>query len=306
MRDHSGRVLRSILDLSADEIRGVLDRASELEAGAEAHLGRGVLSLLFFSSSLRTAAGLAAAGVRLGLTPVQFGSVRHDADMSAGESLEDTLRTIAGYSSVVAYRGDDPCPAAVRGGAAVLNAGDGGADPEHPSQTLCDLFAIQREVGDLADLRIGVCGDLTMRATRSLLRQFGRTPPAHLVLIAPPGRSGHGVELPADLSSRVEHRDAGDFSGLDCLYLTGLPERRGGSVLDAEARSAFALDEYTVNSLDREAVVLSPMPVIDEIAPQLRSDPRVRLFGPSDRALHVRVALLELLLSGSTPNPPSR
>jgi aspartate carbamoyltransferase catalytic subunit len=42
--------------------------------------------------------------------------------------------------------------------------------------------------------------------------------------------------------------------------------------------------------------VLSPMPVIDEIATTARSDPRIGMFRQSDDALFVRMALIEALL----------
>ncbi len=45
------------------------------------------------------------------------------------------------------------------------------------------------------------------------------------------------------------------------------------------------------------AVVLSPMPVIDEIASTVRGDPRIRMLEQSDDALFVRMALIEALLS---------
>lgn len=291
-----GRLIRSIVDLSLEEVETVLGRSADLDGGAEPRSASGLLSLLFVTSSTRTAVGLAAAGVQLGLTPMQLGATRRDAAMSAAESLEDTVRTLAGYSRVVAYRGDEPCPSAVGGGAAVLNAGDGGRDGEHPSQALCDLYAIRSQFGDVSNARIGICGDLGMRATRSLLKQLDRSPPEQLVLIAPAARADHGVEFGPELAGRVAHRDPGDFSDLDVLYVGGLPARRGPHTMDAADRATFALTERTIVSLGTGAVVLSPMPIIDEIDPALRSDPRVRLFGPSDRSLHVRTALLELML----------
>jgi aspartate carbamoyltransferase catalytic subunit len=42
---------------------------------------------------------------------------------------------------------------------------------------------------------------------------------------------------------------------------------------------------------------LSPMPVIDEIASNARSDPRIGMFQQSDDAVFVRMALTEALLS---------
>jgi aspartate carbamoyltransferase catalytic subunit len=56
------------------------------------------------------------------------------------------------------------------------------------------------------------------------------------------------------------------------------------------------VERKALAALPPDAVVLSPMPVIDEIATTARSDPRVRMFQQSDDALFVRMALIEALL----------
>jgi aspartate carbamoyltransferase catalytic subunit len=74
--------------------------------------------------------------------------------------------------------------------------------------------------------------------------------------------------------------------------VAGIPHR----ALDEPGRARLRVDRKALAALRPDAVVLSPMPVIDEIATTARSDPRIRMFQQSDDALFVRMALIEALL----------
>lgn len=80
------------------------------------------------------------------------------------------------------------------------------------------------------------------------------------------------------------------------LYLVGLPAGSGPVFLGESDRRRYALTPAVLAELPEEAVVLSPMPVIDEIDPQARSDPRVRIFEQSDLGVPLRMALVTDLL----------
>src|SRR5262249_41734015 len=90
---------------------------------------------------------------------------------------------------------------------------------------------------------------------------------------------------------------AGEVEDLDVLYLTGLPEAGAGGSLGADMRHPFAFNARTGQRLPRHAIVLSPMPVIDEVSPETRTDSRLRLFEQSDLGVYVRMALLRHALS---------
>lgn len=151
----------------------------------------------------------------------------------------------------------------------------------------------------MGEQRVAMCGDLTQRAPRSLLELFKRIPPAELVLIAPAGRERHGVELSEDLRRVTRSGSPGELDGVDVLYLPGLPAGDGSSALDPEVRERYAFNATSARSLPQSAVVISPMPVIDEVDQSYRNDPRVRLFGPSDRSVTVRMAVLDRYLPSS-------
>ncbi len=276
-------------DLGTDEIRLILSRATDLRAGAATRLSRPPLvGLLFLETSLRTRIGFAAAAARLGGQSIDIAERRGNA-VAIPEGWADTLRVVSGNVDLVVARPGRPLEAAQLRPLLVsgfLNGGDAGPCGEHPSQALIDLYAIEQARGPVAQLTVAICGDLRMRAVRSLVRLFARFPPRRLVAISDP-RLGDGAD------GIAEHRAPWDVDDVDVLYVAGMPH----GALDEPGRARLRVDRKALAALPSGAVVLSPMPVIDEIATTARSDPRIRMFQQSDDALFVRMALIEALLS---------
>lgn len=286
------RHLLTLDDLTHTEVAWVLDRARDLEGGSIATRARFDAAMVFLESSLRTRTGFAVASARLGGDVVDVSTARWQTGMTEGESFSDTLRTITGIVDVAVVR----CPFALdrslietSAASPIVNAGDASA---HPTQALIDLAAIRAEAGPIDHLKIAVVGDLTMRATRSLLHGLRRYRPARLVLVAPPSRRDPEPPMPgAEWLEGLE-----EVSQVDVLYLGGLPEGDGSRRLEADERSHFRLDGSVLDRLGSNACVLSPMPVIDEIATEVRTDPRIRMYAQSDRGVFVRMAVLQLVL----------
>jgi aspartate carbamoyltransferase catalytic subunit len=282
-------VIVGVHDLGTEEIRLILSRATDLRAGAATRLSRPPLvGLLFLETSLRTRVGFAAAAARLGGQSIDIAERRGNT-VAVPEGWADTLRVVSGNVDLVVARPGRPLeapqlrPLLVSG---FLNGGDAGPCGEHPSQALIDLYAIEQAHGPVAQLTVAICGDLRMRAVRSLVRLFARFPPRRLVAISDP-RLGDGAD------GIAEHRTPWDVDDVDVLYVAGMPH----GALDEPGRARLRVDRKALAALPSGAVVLSPMPVIDEIATTARSDPRIRMFQQSDDALFVRMALIEALLS---------
>jgi len=291
------RVLQSIRDLSLGEVADILEAARRFERDGWIPRQRSfTVGLLFLTPSLRTRVGFAVAAARLGGTPIDVHEVRAGAEMSASETVASTLRAVSGMVDVTVVRtpgGIAPEAIVAATASTYVNGGDGS---EHPTQTLIDVYAIERLRGPIAELRIGICGDLTMRAARSLLRHLARVRPRELVLIAPEARGEHGVAFPPELEARVSRRAAGGVEDLDVLVMIGLPPGLGPGRLSDREREAFALSAEWLEALPRDAVVLSPGPIIDEITPGALGDPRIRIAEHADLGVFVRMAVLELLL----------
>lgn len=295
------RCLLSIDDLADGEIDGLLASARALLAGeaVPALAAPFTAGLLFLSSSLRTRVGFSVASARLGGQAIEVVNIRWQPGMSEPEPFLDSLRVVSGMVDVVVVRVPFALEAEAVSSSCVaplVNAGDG---VEHPTQALVDLLAIEEERGPVEDLYVGVCGDLTGRSARSLLKLLARRTPRRLRLMAPPGRYSPAVLPEGPLGERTVVLDQADFTDLDVLYLAGLAEGTGLERIAATRRAEFALTPKRVGELPEDAVVLSPLPLIDEVAEGARGDPRIRWLAQSDRGVAVRMAVLRLLLQST-------
>jgi aspartate carbamoyltransferase catalytic subunit len=298
--------LFSISDLGQAEILAILDRADSLRDSGfhDPPCQRKILGLFFFQASTRTRFGFHAAIARLGGTAIELTETKYQAGMGRPESLGDMMRSISSYCDAIVLRHDSV--AAFREAMAVSDVPviNGGCGLEHhPTQALIDLFAIRRRFGRLKGLRVGLAGDLARsRAARSLVEALACFSQEELRLMAPEGR-----ELPDSLLAgwdvaRIRRSGEMDFGDLDILYMAGLPEGTGPGRLTEKERQRFRLTRERAETLPASALVLNPLPRIDEIDPGMDALPVAGYFDQSREAIFVRCAVLEEVLSreGST------
>jgi aspartate carbamoyltransferase catalytic subunit len=297
------RELRHIIgirDLSKSTLVRLLDRAGEFVADPASwpSYPRLVLGLMFFEPSTRTLLGFQSAAGRLGGSTILLAQPKSTADMGRPESLEDTVQAVSGYCDALVLRHAEeraPDRAAAVSSAPLINAGNGAK--EHPSQALIDLFAIRQWHQRLGGLRVGIIGDLCgSRAAHSLVRALEFFEPAEVRLMYPRGRG-----LPAWVAEKSalpirDNEEELHLRDLDVLYMAGLPQGQGQGTIPDSVRARFRLTPKNVTELPSTAVVLCPLPRIDEIAPELDDRHNVRHFEQSRNGLFVRMAVLEHVL----------
>ncbi len=207
--------LVTIDDLSSGEIEAIFSVADEIsgDMASQSELCQGkIMASLFIEPSTRTRLSFEAAMHRLG------GSVISVADASAsslakGESLADMARVVGSYVDIIVVR--HPWEGAAKvvadyAGVPVINAGDGGH--QHPTQTLLDLYTIQKERNTIKGLRIALWGDLKYgRTTHSLifaLAKFG----ANIIFCPSPG-----LEVPEHILKKLTREYGGELQTYDKL-----------------------------------------------------------------------------------------
>ena len=286
----------SVDDLGDDDVDWVLDRARQHKAArmSASALDGAVIGLAFFEASLRTRTGFAAAAARLGAHAIEVNALR-SSDVSMPESTADTLRVLGGYCDVVVVRALEPL--AIPRGAKVpfINGCDRGPVAEPPAQAMIGLFARDQFLGGrdrLCDLKVAICGDTGMRAARSLLKLLARRPPARLILVTAPPIEGRYV-VPDAIAPVTEYRSLGDSVDVDVLYVVGMHH----AAITGDAREQLVVTREHLDLLPSEAIVLSPLPLIDEMTADAVQHKKVRMFEQSDNGLFVRMALLEFVLS---------
>jgi aspartate carbamoyltransferase catalytic subunit len=282
--------------------------AREMEAavaaGGATRLRGRILATLFFEPSTRTRLSFEAAMYRLGGEVLSMESAGGSSSAAKGETIEDTIRIVQGYADAIALRHGEEGAAARAAAVArvpILNAGDGAG--EHPTQALIDLYTIERELGRLDGLRIALAGDLRHgRAVRSLALLLAETRDTEVVCVSPPALAMRPDVL-AWLDERgVGHRQEVDLAAVlphvDVIYQTRVQRERFADPAEYErARGVFVLDEAALRLLAPGAVVLHPLPRVDEIAPAVDDDPRAAYFRQAHNGLYVRMALLAACLA---------
>ena len=135
------RSLIDILDLSTDEIAGLISTADDIIANHDKYMdichGK-KLATLFFEPSTRTRLSFESAMLELGGSVLGF-SEAASSSASKGESVSDTVKVVSCYADVIAMRHPKegaPLVAAMKSDVPIINAGDGGHN--HPTQTLTD------------------------------------------------------------------------------------------------------------------------------------------------------------------------
>ncbi|HUR61241.1 MAG TPA: aspartate carbamoyltransferase [Candidatus Thermoplasmatota archaeon] len=290
------RHLASIHDLTDEDMRALLRsaRAMAEDTREQRHVLDGrVICTAFFEPSTRTRLSFEAAAQRLGSGVIGF-SDPATTSSAKGETLEDTIRMLAGYCDLIVMR--HPKEGAAKRAVAVssvpiVNAGDGPG--EHPTQTLLDLYTMERCKGGIEDLEVALVGDLKFgRTVHSLvpaLRRLG----AHPVAVAAPG-----LELPPAVGKGVPTMSLEEAAAsCDVLYVTRVQKERFTDLAEYErVAGSFRIDVPLLQRTKSKAIVLHPLPRVDEIATEVDSHPAAKYFDQARNAVPVRMAVLASLL----------
>ncbi|MBI5835510.1 MAG: aspartate carbamoyltransferase [Armatimonadetes bacterium] len=295
-----GRSLIRVDDFSAAEIRHILAVAGDMQdhIGQRLDLCAGrILATAFFEPSTRTRLSFESAMQRLGGSVIGFQDARTSSAVK-GETLADTARIIESYADVIVLR--HPVEGSAKIAAdycrrPVINAGDGGH--QHPTQTLTDLFTIQRERGGIDGLHIGLCGDLRFgRTVHSLLHALEHYD-VRITCIAPDVLQLPERYRPARRQVSLCQRVEDVLGDLDVLYVTRIQRERFPDASEYEAvKGTYIIDAELLERSKPEMLVMHPLPRVDEIAYNVDLDRRAAYFGQAAYGVPVRMALLASLL----------
>jgi aspartate carbamoyltransferase catalytic subunit len=296
------RSLVSIDDFSTEEILKVLDMAVEFEKQPIRKLLDGkVIATLFFEPSTRTRLSFESAINRLGGKIVGF-SDASSSSVSKGETLHDTIKMVSSYSDLIVMR--HPIEGSARfasevASVPVINAGDGAN--QHPTQTLLDLYSIRKTQGKLEDLNIFLVGDLKYgRTVHSLMMAMSRWN-ATFNFIAP-----EELKMPDEFKFYLdnlglkyyEHSDFTDIiSKADIIYMTRVQKERFSDPMEYEkVKNVYVLRNSMLKNTKPNMRILHPLPRVNEIHPDVDSNPKAYYFEQALNGVYTRQAILCTLL----------
>jgi len=301
-----GRSLLEPMDFSVEEMEGLFRLADDLIEAPEKYVEkcRGkLLATLFYEPSTRTRFSFEAAMIRLGGQVIGF-SEPGSSSVAKGESIADTIRTVACYADIVVMRHPKegaPRVAANSTEIPVINAGDGGH--QHPTQTLTDLLTIRRERGSFDNLTVGICGDLKFgRTVHSLIKALSRYKNIKFVLISPEElRIPEYVRKEILIKNQIEFKEVEKMDealpGLDVLYMTRVQKERFFNEQDyIRLKDRYILEEEKMKLAKKDMMVLHPLPRVNEISVEVDKDPRALYFKQAKYGMYVRMALIMSLL----------
>ncbi|MEL7649517.1 MAG: aspartate carbamoyltransferase [Sedimentibacter sp.] len=301
-----GRSLIEPMDLSLEELDELLDLADSIigEPASYADVCKGkVLATLFYEPSTRTRLSFEAAMLRLGGSVMGFSSA-DSSSAAKGESVADTIRTIACYADIAAMRHPKegaPMVAAMSTDMPVINAGDGGH--QHPTQTLTDLLTIRSLKGRLNNFTVGLCGDLKFgRTVHSLIKALSRYENIRFVLISPeelriPEYIREEVLVKNNIEFKEVERLENVMDELDVLYMTRVQKERFFNEADyIRLKDSYILNAEKLEKAKSDMIILHPLPRVNEISVEVDNDPRACYFKQAKYGMFVRMALIMKLL----------
>jgi aspartate carbamoyltransferase catalytic subunit len=302
--------LRHVLEsqqFSRPLLEDLFARTEQLRADPHRAAGRlqgRVMAALFYEPSTRTRLSFEAAMLRLGGRAVGTDNASEFSSAAKGETLEDTIRTVSGYADVIVLRHPQE-GAAARAAAVtdvpVINGGDGKG--QHPTQALLDLFTIRDELGRIDRVRVAMVGDLANgRTARSLAYLLGKFDGVEVVFVAP-SQVAMGDDIKRHLDERgVRWLETDDLdsvlASVDVVYQTRIQKERFATEAEYLAVTGlYVIDEKAMLRLGQDAIVMHPLPRVDEIDPAVDVDPRAAYFRQARNGMYVRMALLDMVLS---------
>ena len=301
-----GRHLIDPMDFSMEELDEVFDLAGKIilnpENYTEVCKGR-LLATLFYEPSTRTRFSFEAAMLRLGGQVIGF-SEPGSSSVAKGESVADTIKTVACYADIAVMRHPKegaPKVASMVSEIPVINAGDGGH--QHPTQTLTDLLTIKTVKGRISNLTIGFCGDLKFgRTVHSLIKALSRYENIKIILISPselkvPEYITNEILIKNGIQFEEAERIEDVIGKLDILYMTRVQKERFFNEDDyVRLKDRFILDKEKMELASKDMIVLHPLPRVNEISYEVDEDPRACYFKQAKFGMFVRMALIAKLL----------
>ena len=301
-----GRSLLEPMDFTLEELDEIFELADKIIENPEKYQkvcdGK-LLATLFYEPSTRTRFSFEAAMLRLGGQIIGF-SEPNSSSVAKGESIADTIRTIACYADIAVMRHPKegaPRVAVNSTDMPVINAGDGGH--QHPTQTLTDLLTIRRKLGKFENLTVGCCGDLKFgRTVHSLIKALSRYEGVKFKLISP-----SELKVPDYVKKEVLEKNNIEYEeiesmqealpNLDVLYMTRVQRERFFNEEDyIRLKDTYILDKAKMKLAPKQMIVLHPLPRVNEIAVEVDEDPRAMYFVQAKNGMFVRMALIMKLL----------
>ena len=299
----------SLNDLDKQEILSILELAKDLKRdlkdgkSSQSLKGR-TLAMIFQKPSTRTRLSFETGIVQLGGTAIYLSS--NDLQLSRGESIEDTARTLSLYVDFImmrVYAHSDIEKIAEYSSVPVIN---GLSDTFHPCQILADLLTIQEKKHTFNGLKVAwigdgnnVCNDLVLGCSKiginlSIACPPGFEPNGDVLKVARQEalKSSTEISITEDPLNAVQNADV---LATDTFISIGKDEER-------KRREEVFLPRYQVNSnllrsAKKDCIFMHCLPASrgQEVTSEVIDGKASVVWNQAENRLHVQKALMCML-----------
>ena len=288
----------SMRDFTREDVMIILNYAEKMlpfaRKGTEL-LQNKILALLFFEPSTRTQLSFNSAMKRLGGSTLSLSS--EESSILKGETITDTVKVVEGYADAIVLR--HPREGAARMASEIstvpiINAGDGAG--HHPTQTLLDLYTIQKE-SHLDKLDIALLGDLKYGRTAHSLAYALNMFEADITLVAP-----DGLQMPSHIVDTLDSVTVTDnihtvIQDVDVLYVTRIQKERFPDPNEyLRVARSYRINQSMLQGVRNDLIILHPLPRVDEISTDVDTTKHAKYFQQAFYGIPVRMALLSMVM----------
>lgn len=288
-------------DLSADELKQLIYRASELKKLHHAGeiyqpLKNKVLAMIFEKSSTRTRVSFESAMIQFGGGSIFLSP--DDTQLGRGEPIEDSARVISSMVDAVMIRTFEHSKVetfAKYSSVPVINAL---TDDYHPCQLLADMQTYQEHRGDIAGKTVAWIGDGNnmCHSYINAAQQFGfnlniATPVGYEPKSSIVNAATASINLTSDPLQAAQHAD---------LVVTDVWASMGQEEEQRKREAAFAsfqVDEKVMQQAAKDALFMHCLPAHrgEEVAASIIDGAQSVVWDEAENRLHAQKALLEFL-----------
>ena len=294
--------LISINDYTKQDYLKIIELAEKFEKNPVNDILKGkVIATLFFEPSTRTRLSFESAVNKLGGRIIGFTDAG-SSSVSKGESLKDTIQTVANYSDLIVMR--HPIEGSARYASEVskvpvVNAGDGAN--QHPTQTLLDMFSIKKTQGCLENLNIFLVGDLKYgRTVHSLIMAMSHFNPTFNFI------SPDTLKIPNEYKMYLdekgikyyEHTNFTEYiKDADIMYMTRVQRERFSDPIEYEkVKDIYVLKNEMLEGTKENLKILHPLPRVNEIDVEVDNNEKAYYFTQALNGVYTRQAIISSIL----------
>ena len=294
--------LLTLAELTPKEFTGLIDYSiklkKELKSGNKPLLKNKTLTMIFQKPSTRTRVSFEVAMYQLGGHAVNLSS--NEMQLSRGESIEDTAKTLSRYTNCIMARVYDHSLLEKLSKSSSIPVINGLSNSFHPCQILADFMTIKEKKGSLKGLKIAWIGDgnnvcnsmiygcSLSGVSISIATPNGFEPDAKVVAES---KKSTSIELTSDPLIAIKNADVVITDTFTSIH-TNDPKRI------KKFLPKFQVNEKLMNHAKKNAIFMHCLPAKrdHEVTSSVIDGPQSVVWDEAENRLHTQKALLSSII----------